>query len=95
MEAFIVRDKYLEYLKKGLKPQTILDDSLEDHFQRIKDNASGYDEAFELFNLLTEEMKYRVRQFAKCINATQNYVDWQYQNYASKLRRRLVTWFAE
>ncbi|MFL5753171.1 MAG: DEAD/DEAH box helicase [Bacteroidia bacterium] len=95
MEAFIVRERYMENLKKGIRPQVVLEDSLEDHFSRIRDNASGTEEAFELFNLLTEEMKYRVRQFAKCINATQNYVDWQYQNYASKLRRRVITWFAE
>ncbi len=95
MEAFIVRDRYLESLKKGRKPQLILEDSLEDHFNRIKDNASGSQEAMELFNLLTEEMKYRVKQFARCINATQNYVDWQYQNYATKLKRRLFSWFAD
>ena len=95
MEAFIVREKYLEYLKKGIRPQLILEASLDDHFSRIRDNAASNEEAFELYNLLTEEMKYRVRQFAKCINATQNYVDWQYQNYASKLRRRLINWFAD
>ncbi|MCE3259299.1 MAG: type restriction protein res subunit [Bacteroidetes bacterium] len=94
-ESFIVRDRYLMALRKGQKPQVVLDESLEDHFARIKDNASDFDEAFELFNLLTEEMKYRIKQFGKCINATNNHSDWQYQQYASKLRRRLMNYFVE
>ncbi len=94
-EAFIVRDRYLLALRKGLKPQTVLEDSLEDHFNRIKDNASEYAEAMELYNLLVDEMKYRIKQFGKCINATNNYNDWQYQNYSSKLRRKLGNYFVE
>ena len=94
-ESFIVRDRYVLALRKGLKPQVVLDQSLEDHFARIKDNAADFDEAFELFNLLNEEMKYRVKQFGKCINATNNHSDWQYQTYAGKLRRRLLTYFVE
>ncbi|MCW3077601.1 MAG: type restriction protein res subunit [Bacteroidetes bacterium] len=94
-EAFVVRDHYMMALRKGKKPQVVLDESLEDHFGRIKDNASDFDEAFELFNLLTEEMKYRVKQFGKCINATNNHSDWQYHQYASKLRRRLMNFFVE
>lgn len=94
-ESFIVRDRYLAIIRKGLKPQVVLDESLEDHFARIKDNASDFDEAFELFNLLNEEMKYRVKQFGKCINATNNYTDWQIQTYSSKLRRRIMNFYAE
>lgn len=94
-EAFIVRERYLLCLRKGLKPQTVLDQSIDDHFGRIKDNAADFDEAFELFDLLTEEAKYRVKQFSKCINATNNYIDYQTQTYLSKLRRRLIGWFVE
>jgi superfamily II DNA or RNA helicase len=94
-EAFVVRERYLQCLRKGLKPQTVLDQSLDDHFGRIKDNAADFDEAFELFDLLSEEVKYRVKQFAKCINATNNYTDYQTQTYSSKLRRRLIGWFVE
>jgi len=94
-EAFVVRDHYLMALRKGKKPQTVIDESLEDHFARIKDNAADFDEAMELFNLLSEEMKYRIKQFGKCINATNNHTDWQSQTYASKLRRRLMNYYAE
>lgn len=93
--AFIVRDRYLAALREGRKPQTVLEESRDDHFARITGNASDYDEAIELFQLLNEEMKYRVRQFGKCINATANHSDWQIQTYASRLRRQLVTFFAE
>ncbi len=94
-EAFIVRDRYLMALRKGRKPQTVVEESLEDHFARIKDNASDFDEALELFNLLGEEMKYRMKQFGKCINSSANHTDWQSQTYSSKLRRRLLTYYAE
>jgi hypothetical protein len=94
-ESFIVRDHYLACLRKGLKPQVVIDESIDDHFGRIKDNAADFDEAFELYNLLNEEMKYRVKQFGKCINATNNYTDWLYTTYASKLRRRLMNFFVE
>ena len=93
--AFIVREKFLMATRKGKKPQVVVDESLEDHFGRIKDNASGFDEAMELFNLLGEEMKYRMKQFGRCINSTANHTDWQCQTYASKLRRRLLIYFAE
>ena len=95
MEAFIVKDRYMANMRKGLKPATVIDESIEDHFQRIKDNASSYEEAIELFNLLNEEIKYRVKQYGKCINATINYLDWQVQTYSSKLKRRLGNWFVE
>lgn len=94
-EAFVVRDRYLAALRKGRKPQTVIEESMEDHFARITGNASDFDEAMELFNLLTEEMKYRIKQFGKCINATLNHTDWQSQTYMSKLRRRLMSYFAE
>jgi superfamily II DNA or RNA helicase len=94
-EAFVVRDRYLMALRKGRKPQTVIEESMEDHFARITGNASEFDEALELFNLLSEEMKYRIRQFGKCINSTPNHTDWQCQTYASKLRRRLMSYFAE
>jgi superfamily II DNA or RNA helicase len=93
--AFIVREKFLMATRKGKKPQVVVDESLEDHFGRIKDNASDFDEAMELFNLLGEEMKYRMKQFGRCINSTANHTDWQCQTYASKLRRRLLIYFAE
>lgn len=94
-EAFVVRDRYLMALRKGKKPQTVIDESMEDHFARITGNASDFDEAIELFNLLGEEMKYRLKQFGRCINATANHTDWQSQTYASKLRRRLMSYYAE
>ncbi len=93
--AFIVREKFLMATRKGKKPQVVVDESLEDHFGRIKDNASDFDEAMELFNLLGEEMKYRMKQFGRCINSSANHTDWQCQTYASKLRRRLLIYFAE
>jgi superfamily II DNA or RNA helicase len=94
MEAFVVRDRYLKCVRNGVKPQQVLEESNEDHFLRIRENSSNLEEAFELFHLLDEEKKYRIRQFCKCINATENYADWQIQTYNSKLRRKIISWFA-
>ena len=93
--AFIVRDRYLAALREGRKPQSVLEESRADHFARITGNAADYDDAMELFQLLLEEMKYRIRQFGKCINATANHSDWQIQTYTSRLRRQIVQFFAE
>jgi hypothetical protein len=78
-----------------LKPQVVLDQSLDEHYGMIKDNASCFEEGNELLNLLQEEIRYRVKQFTKCINATPNYTDWQYQNYITRLKRKVFIMFDE
>lgn len=86
-EAYSIKDKYQEYVKKGIKPSLVLEESLHDHYERIIGNASEKEEAFELFELLKDEMKHRLKQYCKCINATDNYYLWQYQQYIAKLRK--------
>ncbi len=92
---FLVRDMYQDCVKRGVKPQSIIEVSLMEHFGKIKDNASCFEEASELLHLLSEEIKFRIRQFTKCINATPNYADWQYQTYLTRLRRNIVILFEE
>ncbi|GAB4461567.1 MAG: DEAD/DEAH box helicase family protein [Bacteroidales bacterium] len=88
-EAFSVKDKYQEYIKKGIKPSLVLEESMHDHYERIIGNASEKEEAFELFELLRDEIKHRLKQYCKCINATDNYYLWQYQQYITKLRKMI------
>lgn len=88
-EAFSVKDRYQNYIKKGIKPSKILEESLHDHYERIIGNASEKEEAFELFELLRDEIKHRLKQYCKCINATDNYYMWQYQQYITKLRKMI------
>lgn len=88
-EAFSVKDKYQEYIKKGIKPSVVLEESLHDHYERIIGNASEKEEAMELFELLKDEIKHRLKQYCKCINATDNYYLWQYQQYVTKLRKMI------
>lgn len=88
-EAFSVKDKYQEYIKKGIKPSLVLEESMHDHYERIIGNASEKEEAFELFELLKDEIKHRLKQYCKCINATDNYYLWQYQQYITKLRKMI------
>lgn len=86
-EAFSIKDKYQEYIKRGKKPSIALDESLNDHYGRIVGNASEKEEALELYELLRDEIKHRLKQYCKCINATDNYYMWQYQNYISRLKK--------
>ncbi len=88
-ESYSVKDKYQEYVKKGIKPSKVLEESLHDHYERIIGNASEKEEAFELFELLRDETKHRLKQYCKCINATDNYYLWQYQQYITKLRKMI------
>ena len=88
-EAYSVKDKYQEYIKKGIKPSKVLEESLQDHYQRIIGNASEKEEALELYELLKDEIKHRLKQYCKCINATDNYYLWQYQQYTSRLKKMI------
>lgn len=88
-ESYSVKDKYQEYIKKAIKPSVVLEESLHDHYERIIGNASEKEEAFELFELLKDEIKHRLKQYCKCVNATDNYYLWQYQQYISKLRKMI------
>lgn len=88
-EAYSVKDKYQEYIKKGIKPSTVLEESLHDHYERIIGNASEKEEALELYELLKDEIKHRLKQYCKCINATDNYYLWQYQQYTSRLKKMI------
>ena len=92
-EAYSVKDKYQEFVKKGIKPSMILEESLHDHYGRIIGNASEKEEAFELFELLKDEIKHRLKQYCKCINATDNYYMWQYQQYITKLRKKISNYY--
>lgn len=88
-EAYSVKDKYQEYIKKGIKPSKVLEESLHDHYERIIGNASEKEEAMELFELLKDEIKHRLKQYCKCINATDNYYLWQYQQYTTRLKKMI------
>jgi superfamily II DNA or RNA helicase len=90
---FIVKQVYLENIREGHKPSRVLELSLEDQYQRIIANASSLEEAMELFDLLNEETHYRIRQFAKCINATENYVITVHQQQRQKLKNKIWRYF--
>ncbi|MCX8081746.1 MAG: DEAD/DEAH box helicase [Bacteroidia bacterium] len=92
-EDFIVKQVYLDNMRAGHKPSRVLELSLEDQYRRITANAETMEEALELFELLNDETLYRIRQFAKCINATENYVITMHQQQRSKLRNKVFRYF--
>lgn len=91
-EEFDVISIYKYFVKTGAKPQRVVEESMENHFQMIMDNTMHYNEALELLNLLTEEIRHRLKVYTKCINGSDNYSTWLIEEYTEKLKRKI--WFA-
>ena len=86
---FDVAETYQRYINSGIRPKKTVDASIQDQWDRIRENAHNYDEAMELYTLLFEEVEYRVKKYAKCIKGTDNYAKWLKENYHKKLRNML------
>lgn len=82
---FKIMDLYREYVAQGVKPNEIMDDSIENHFQWIKVNSEDVWDGLMILKELEPEIDYRIKQYARCINATQNYIKWMSDNYHRKL----------
>ena len=64
--------------------------SLQDHFQKIQDEARNYEDAIELAVLLDDDVAYRLRRYTKCIaKSTDSYYQWLVETYRRRLRARL------
>jgi hypothetical protein len=60
------------------------------HVAMIRYAGEDYWDAAELVDLLNEDVKYRVKQYAKCIaKATQNYRNWLEEEYIRNLKTAL------
>lgn len=91
-EEFDVISVYKYFVKSGAKPQRVVEESMENHFQMILDNTMHYKEALELLTLLNEEIRHRLKVYTRCINGSENYSTWLIEEYTEKLKRRI--WFA-
>ncbi len=89
-EIFDVKEVYKHCIKTKIKPQHVIDDSIENHFQLILDSTIDYFEAKELVKLLDDEIRHRLAVYTKCINGTENYKNWLYDKYIATLMQRLT-----
>lgn len=85
--AFDITDEHKKASDAGLKPQSVIRDSIRQHARMCVENAAGASEAIELSGSLEKEIAWRVREYASCLGkTTKNYRDWLESDYKLRLR---------
>ncbi len=88
---FDVTEVYNQNLAKNEKPHLVIDLSLDQHTEMIKENANDLLSALGLARLLEHDISHRVKQYSYCITkSTLNYRRWLLDDYISRLRSRLM-----
>lgn len=87
---FDVDAAYQETLKKQLKPQTVLQKSLDQHLQMCIENSEDIMDARILAKHLKDDIAYRVRLYSYNIcKSTENYLKWLEDDYFRKLNTQI------
>jgi hypothetical protein len=85
--AFDIQSAHHEAIENGLKPMTVIRDSIRQHALMCIDNAGNTAEALALSAELDKEIDWRVKQYTKCLgNVTKNYREWLMGDYRSRLK---------
>ena len=88
--SFDMEDEYYKLLSVGEKTTHAIDLSIEDHYQRIMENASDLFKGIDLLNLLQDEIRYRLSVYTNCMaKTTKNYFKWLFENYNEDIKRKL------
>lgn len=88
--SFIMKDAYIEAIRKGKRPKAAIDASLENHVDMIQRIAEDEFHGFELIDELEGDIEQRIRDYTKCISkTTDNYRQWLMDEYNRKLRQLL------
>ena len=87
---FDMEKVYYSLYNKGKKTLESIDISIENHFERIKENTTNYLDALPLINVLQDEIQYRLNVYISCLSkATKNYFNYLLENYNEKLHSKL------
>jgi superfamily II DNA or RNA helicase len=87
---FDMEQTYYSLLNKGLKTIQAVDLSVEDHFNKIIENADNLFDGIDLLNLLQDEIRYRLNVYTNCMaKTTKNYFNWIFENYNEKMKQKL------
>ena len=90
LEAFNIKDCYYECLDSNRKGKIAVDNSLENHFQVIREAASDFFDGLALQEGLQEHIEHRLKQYTKCISkSTPNYFKYLMETYNRLLRHKL------
>jgi hypothetical protein len=84
---FDVKKEHLEAIAQHHRPKVVIDKSIDQHLHMCFDNSETQEEALALADLLTEEINYRMRVYARCLSkSSEGYVKWRQDDYKRNLR---------
>ncbi len=87
---FDIEELYNERIMKGLSTIEVIDMSIDNHFDRIVENANNLFDGIDLMHVLEDEIAYRLRIYTNCMSkTTRNYYNWLLENYIIKLKKKL------
>jgi len=90
LESFSIADAYYHALDNGIKGRIAIDQSMQNHFEVIKEASSDFLEAKELINMLQDHIEHRLKHYTKCITkSTPNYLKYLQETYNRKLSHKL------
>lgn len=85
---------YEDVESKGLRSNTVIDRSIDQHADMVFENSADYGEALALIRLLDADITDRIRRYCYCIcNSTRNFRDWLKDDYKRQLKSRIVRKF--
>lgn len=87
---FDMEEEYFKLLSKGKKTIEAINLSVDDHFERILENAEDMFHGLDLLNILQDEIRYRLSVYTNCMaKSTKNYFNWILENYNDEVKRRI------
>ena len=88
--TFDMAETYAEVTRMALRPKEAIHRSMAQHVAMIQHASDDYWDAVEIVDLLGDDIKFRVKQYAKCIaKATANYRSWLEEEYTRNLKTSL------
>ena len=87
---FDIREEYARLMRMGAKTKDVLDKSIRQHADIIKENASDFHKAMDLVKMLEPDIKSRLKHYSYCISrSTESYLQWMRDEYTRKLTHTL------
>jgi superfamily II DNA or RNA helicase len=92
--SFDIGAAYDNAIKRGDRPQVVIDESIDQHVRMCVENSEDLWDARDLAKLLDGEIEYRARKYGECLaKTTRSYVKWLQDEYMRKLNVRLIQEF--
>lgn len=90
LEQFNIKESYFNCLDNNIKGKMAVEESLENHFEVIKEGAADFYDGLDLLNGLQDHIEHRLKQYTKCISkSTPNYFKYLMETYNRQLRQKL------